>query len=635
MGTNENDNESAGTDSIDVSDALLKQNVDKSTEAIKAKTAATEEGEGAISKYSAAGYAAVVAMGSLDGELGKVARTITATMNEAMKANIKQTNEQAAFVRGLNADVIDLNKSIGGLGQGLLASGKPLGAFAQKSLDLQTSVRKAQRGIGDATVMVEDSTGRQVNAFDKLFKSTKDINTATAQITSNLVKGNARITHEMSDQTLTNLVNLGKAANISGDEIATMLENQYALTGEVNEKHVENVIKVAKSLETATGLPLQKLKNDIIDITSDIDRFGDIGEKAAGRLSATFQQLGLDLKTFTGMTDKFMDFDSSAKLVGDMSAVFGIQMDAMEMTYLANEDQEEFLNRMREDVLAAGHDVENMSQARQKLLADQMGLNVKQMQTFMRDGDAASLIGQDDLMAATDKSDDLDAMQTAFDSFADSTVGATRTAAEAMESQMDAAAAASVKSLAKLEVQAGRSMTAVQNIKISEKNIKAMENMFDLYGATIGETTVAISGLTSTIITSAADVGSGAINTAADGLVETRALLENALSGVRSLINPFGVGSDPTVNVKNSYDASEVASAISESTDPMVAKLDEHIQSGQGLNTRVDALVTALGSQEKQINLTLDKELLGKVILDTASNVSTPSGRQIVMSGGE
>ena len=43
-----------------------------------------------------------------------------------------------------------------------------------------------------------------------------------------------------------------------------------------NEKHVENVIKVAKSLETATGLPLQKLKNDIIDITSDIDRFGDI-----------------------------------------------------------------------------------------------------------------------------------------------------------------------------------------------------------------------------------------------------------------------------------------------------------------------------------------------------------------------
>ena len=163
-----------------------------------------------------------------------------------------------------------------------------------------------------------------------------------------------------------------------------------------------------------------------------------------------------------------------------------------------------------------------------------------------------------------------------------------------------------------------------------------MENMFDLYGATIGETTVAISGLTSTIITSAADAGSGAINTAADGLVETRALLENALSGVRSfLTNPLGTGSDPTINVKNSYDASEVASAISESTDPMVAKLDEHIQSGQGLNTRVDALVTALGSQEKQINLTLDKELLGKVILDTASNVSTPSGRQIVMSGGE
>ena len=53
------------------------------------------------------------------------------------------------------------------------------------------------------------------------------------------------------------------------------------------------------------------------------------------------------------MTNKFMNFDSAAQKMGDLSALFGIQMDAMEMTYLANEDQEEFLFRMREEILDA------------------------------------------------------------------------------------------------------------------------------------------------------------------------------------------------------------------------------------------------------------------------------------------
>ena len=111
MPTNSDGTDSTTTESIDVTDALLKEQAEETTGAIKAKTAALEDGEDALGKYGAAGYAALQAMSALDGELGRVARTVTSTMNAAMEANIKQTNEQAEFVRGLNADVIDLNKS--------------------------------------------------------------------------------------------------------------------------------------------------------------------------------------------------------------------------------------------------------------------------------------------------------------------------------------------------------------------------------------------------------------------------------------------------------------------------------------------------------------------------------------------
>ena len=114
------------------------------------------------------------------------------------------------------------------------------------------------------------------------------------------------------------------------------------------------------------------------------------------------------------MTDKFMDFDSAATKMGELSALFGIQMDAMEMTYLANEDREEFLLRMREQVLDAGLDVENMSNARARVLSQQMGMNVEQMKIFLREGEDA--LDQSSLESATAQADTMDGMTTAVES---------------------------------------------------------------------------------------------------------------------------------------------------------------------------------------------------------------------------
>ena len=151
------------------------------------------------------------------------------------------------------------------------------------------------------------------------------------------------------------------------------------------QKLFEDIANVSFALSQETGMAQKSLQADIISIKQDVANFGDIGVDAAGRIAASLGKLGLDFQTFTAMTDKFMDFDSAATKMGELSALFGIQMDAMEMTYLANEDREEFLLRMREQVLDAGLDVENMSNARARVLSQQMGMNVEQMKIFLRD----------------------------------------------------------------------------------------------------------------------------------------------------------------------------------------------------------------------------------------------------------
>jgi len=86
----------------------------------------------------------------------------------------------------------------------------------------------------------------------------------------------------------------------------------------------------------------------------------------------------------------FRDFDAAATKMGDLSAMFGVQMDAMEMMYLANEDEEQFLHRMREQLLDQGLDVESMSKTRQRALADSLGMGIKEMKMFMSTGQQVS-----------------------------------------------------------------------------------------------------------------------------------------------------------------------------------------------------------------------------------------------------
>jgi hypothetical protein len=122
-----------------------------------------------------------------------------------------------------------------------------------------------------------------------------------------------------------------------------------------------------------------------MELISDVERFGNVQVDEAARIAGALGQLGLSYRSFGSMVDKFMNFDSAAQSLGNLTTVFGIHFDAMEMMMLANEDQEEFLYRMREAFLDAGKSIDDMTLAEKKLASQQMGMSVTDLENFMRD----------------------------------------------------------------------------------------------------------------------------------------------------------------------------------------------------------------------------------------------------------
>lgn len=200
---------------------------------------------------------------------------------------------------------------------------------------------------------------------------------------------NIRATTELSSTSETmgeEVAMFSKGMGISMTDTAKLVNVSFAETGKASTGILAEITNYAKSIGDKVGMIPKDLADDTAKLVINMEKFTDIGVPAATRLAASLRNVGLSIPSFEGMISAFGSFESAATTSGDLSAMFGIQVDAIEMMTLANEDQEGFMTRMREELLAQGQDVENMSGAKQRALAKMMGMQVSEMKTFMNTG---------------------------------------------------------------------------------------------------------------------------------------------------------------------------------------------------------------------------------------------------------
>jgi hypothetical protein len=591
-------------------------------EALKEYNEEAQRRNGIIDKGAAAALGLTGVLGALGGEydgVGKAARGMFTFMSEAAQESINLNSKNAKTIRGLTADYRSLNDSIGGLNQEVLASGRAMDPFAAKARGFLSEINMAQAGMGEANVSFTNALGETNNSFDLLFENTDKITDAFLDLNDNVINENAKALMVMSEKTMNETIILQKALKLNSEETSALINREFAFTGEATTNTLEQVASTSVELAKATGVPMEQIKERTLDIMQATETFGDIGVDSAARIATAISQLGVDFQTFESMTKGFMNFDDAASKMGDLSAMFGIQMDAMEMTYLASEDQEEFLFRMREEVLDAGLDVENMSKARQRMLTDQLGLkSIEQMRTFMREGELGS---QEQMEAATDSAKGVDGMTAAMQNFADTTEGATRDANEMIKSRSKAAADYSIKQYSRMEIQTANTAAAVQKIKFTDKQF---EN-FDMFAAKFEEAVMQPQQVIAEHIAGTIQAGSDMAAEVVGSLGDVYNRLGNATESIPE-----------EVEVNHAYETSQVKDAVVDSNEPLRQEIENDRISRQKLEARVDALVTSLAQSETNISLNLNGQVLGEVVGQYVlnNNVTNAAGESLVVGGG-
>ena len=358
-----------------------------------------------------------------------VAGSFAGAIAESGKAALDYISDQNDGIERTLGYLYNIQDAYGGVTEAQLRAGETGEGMVKHSIESAEHLLLVAAGQKENALEIQSGALAGSNAMRMVFKDFVEASNYYQNVLveiGNVSANTAKSVESLGQAELERIAIIGKRMEISDIEMSTMLQRQYAFTGEASSKVFEDIASVSTELAKTTGGSANQLKGTMLDVMQDTHTFGDIGVKAAGRIAGALNQLGVDFNTFQQITKNFMNFETAAGKMGELSAMFGIQMDAMEMTYLANEDQEEFLFKLREDLLDSGVDIENMSKSRQRFLADQVGLSVTQLQTFMREGEM--MADQDDMFAATEAAEDIDGLATAIDSFGGKFEGATKNA---------------------------------------------------------------------------------------------------------------------------------------------------------------------------------------------------------------
>ncbi|MAG25544.1 hypothetical protein CMI47_08200 [Candidatus Pacearchaeota archaeon] len=194
-----------------------------------------------------------------------------------------------------------------------------------------------------------------------------------------------------------------KELGFNQEQLETLIAREVDLTGEATGQMLREVIAFSNSVGKETGIASKRIAANVELIIRDTEKFGNVSTAEATRISAALIEVGIRYDELSGAVGQFQSYEQAATAVGNLTSVFGIHMDAMEMMTLANTDQEQFLMRMREQLLGAGLDIDTLTIAEKNLLKTQLGFgDVGAVERFLDPSNVVTSF--EDLQSASDPS---------------------------------------------------------------------------------------------------------------------------------------------------------------------------------------------------------------------------------------
>ena len=178
------------------------------------------------------------------------------------------------------------------------------------------------------------------------------------------------VTRDMGTEGAIDLFKLTKATEINMEDMRALVERQFSLTGKASSKMVKELVHYSIQLGKNFDVSSKLLRENAIDVIKATKNFGNVTADEAVRIGHSLLEIGISFQELNSVVGKMQGFESAVGVVGDLTTVFGVQLDAMELMRLANEDQGQLLFYLRDAFDAAGMGAENMNLPMKRLLAD-------------------------------------------------------------------------------------------------------------------------------------------------------------------------------------------------------------------------------------------------------------------------
>jgi len=200
----------------------------------------------------------------------------------------------------------------------------------------------------------------------------------------------------------------GDAFNLSNDKVQTFIARNRDLTGKANTDLLKSSAAVSSAIGDRMGINAKQIMPIMSEIIGSVDRFGNVGVEAAGKISAQLIKTGTDFSQLSTMVGTFQGFEGASSSVAKLTAAFGVNLDAMELMRMANEDQAALIPYLQEQFEASGVDIANSGNAMKRVLSEALGglgvNNVERLLSGTADvfGDFNKQIGEDASKAIND-----------------------------------------------------------------------------------------------------------------------------------------------------------------------------------------------------------------------------------------
>jgi hypothetical protein len=211
-------------------------------------------------------------------------------------------------------------------------------------------------------VLLQDSVQSYRNIVEPLMNETK----TGFFLAQEAAKGSAKnMTAEM--------IVAAEALGLKSSEIGTFISRNIDKTGKANTDFLKSSVAAADAAAKTLSVSPKVIMPVMEEIAKSVDRFGNASVTSMAKMAAQVTALGIDFSNLNQVVGTFQGFESAASNVGKLTAAFGVNLDAMELMEMANEDQASMIETLRASFEEAGVDVANLSLAQKRLISDALG----------------------------------------------------------------------------------------------------------------------------------------------------------------------------------------------------------------------------------------------------------------------